>query len=1450
MTSTYGLKNVMGTTAYLAPELCHPASAKPSAATDMYAFAMTALEILTPNLPYPWHGDISVTTDPWPIYRAVKEGKRPSFHDLCTFYPEEFESRVNNLVAMIKKCWLQNPLHRIGAAMVQISVQELDNSTKVRQSPRLTPTKSPSKRKLSQSWNLESTPKSHGKRQLSLSAVFVSRKNQTKDVDCSSLDKTPQSTKNEQSNCSHSIHDASSIEDKLAENSSTRILPFLLEDSEALLDSSGEEELSTMDLIEASPSLCPSEQTISKDKDFTIADVLNLLGIKELKVFQMQAIDVLTKQNQSLLLANKCGSGKSLCYVVPAIYFHKNLGKFTLVVEPSVVLIQEQVKVLQDQGISAIALGSPAGSAERSSNYRLLLEGKELPALVYCTPEYLFDKNGTLEQLQPLFRESLALLVLDEVHKVVDRQGRFRMSYDGFIGFAESLAIPVLGCSATISTKWKNILMEKYMPSSTQIITNSVILENVKIEFQKYERSKAKADHGCSSGDVDESGSLEKQPFSTSNHWTWEKVIGELKSVLEGQVAVCFVDFQQDAENIAMSLCEAGHSARFIVGGRMMAKEKQIASTSFKEGKEKTLIATETYECGMHNKNCTMSVRIGCARNTGVFIQEMGRTGREGKEGKFLCMWNEFHDDQRLGNWVKHFRDQRGIVNKENDEVQGLIKDFVASWKFIYSQYLGMCAKNALATFFESPGDQLHPAEFGKREGCNCQVCLQDSPATDIQKYFILLLKSINDMLSVTDTVTMAQLAGYMLQSNKKWYRDRPQLIQLGSYGCFTTTKGVSVEVASKLIRIGICNGFITLDYDFLTLGSGTLRCFRRISVSEIGNEFLLAPRPVYAPDPFSVTKETEANKKEGKLKGTKRSQSQIFLPTVKDMLQKPNEWKKIISEKDYRLLGYNISYKMPYIYFASNWREVKSAAGRQFMRNDLQLTKGQGQSLKQSVHDVTMEGRNERLIIQINKCKGCKKCPSNECNRGFSNYSRSNACPEHAKDFPNLVVCGEDCPVHFVYVYPLDEKDNRQWLGCISRVRSDPNGHNHPFPADWKLKSKTKTDLREVLTANPGIKPKELQKGKGLKYEPMLCDPAASHSGRIRRELSKAGFQTQETDKFRALKVMEAFPKIREEVEKRTDPNLIDKDIERELTEMMGNYCTTDHTCMIGERIFGFFVANWQLMMFKDITHLYMDITYVKNSDFPGLLNLVSPCDALKCYVPVARVFLNKQDTLSMAFALKKLFTYITEHCRNFAMGRNLQQLMVDFSDAEDRAVREVLPENLVEKIFRGCKFHFMKSVEKVATLVTETENQKALFVHLASKIPNCKDKETVKLIFNVLCGEAETKEVCHLVTDSNLREAAKIIENSGWRGTSFWAQWWQRKEHLAKLSLAFSQMSADAWESSQATNNPVESINRVSKTNTLCSIKEAIEHVYYEDRRYAFMLIAARHGRSITYT
>ena len=130
-----------------------------------------------------------------------------------------------------------------------------------------------------------------------------------------------------------------------------------------------------------------------------------------------------------------------MCFTVPAMVNHQVLKRFSLVIEPSVSLIQEQVQNLCNKGVDAISLGSPAGKEDRLANYQRLLEGN-IPVMVYCTPEYLFGPHGAISGLESVFREKLSLVVIDEAHKAIDRSKGFRDAYDGLYGFASKFHVP------------------------------------------------------------------------------------------------------------------------------------------------------------------------------------------------------------------------------------------------------------------------------------------------------------------------------------------------------------------------------------------------------------------------------------------------------------------------------------------------------------------------------------------------------------------------------------------------------------------------------------------------------------------------------------------------------------------------------------------------------------------------------------------------------------------------------------------------------------------------------------------------------------------------------------------------------------------------------------------------------------------------------------------------
>ena len=82
------------------------------------------------------------------------------------------------------------------------------------------------------------------------------------------------------------------------------------------------------------------------------------------------------------------GCGKSLCFIIPALCFP---GKVSLVVEPAVSVITNQVDSLQKRGIRALTLGRAAGCSKSANYHRVFEPSNNEPIIAFCTPEYLFE---------------------------------------------------------------------------------------------------------------------------------------------------------------------------------------------------------------------------------------------------------------------------------------------------------------------------------------------------------------------------------------------------------------------------------------------------------------------------------------------------------------------------------------------------------------------------------------------------------------------------------------------------------------------------------------------------------------------------------------------------------------------------------------------------------------------------------------------------------------------------------------------------------------------------------------------------------------------------------------------------------------------------------------------------------------------------------------------------
>ena len=110
-------------------------------------------------------------------------------------------------------------------------------------------------------------------------------------------------------------------------------------------------------------------------------------------------------------------------------------GKISLVVEPAVSLITNQVDSLQKKGIQAIALGRAAGSS-KSANYHWVFENSnDEPIVAFCTLEYLFGTPatstfvGTKGQFCTILskKEKFCLITIDESHKIFDHMNHIAL---------------------------------------------------------------------------------------------------------------------------------------------------------------------------------------------------------------------------------------------------------------------------------------------------------------------------------------------------------------------------------------------------------------------------------------------------------------------------------------------------------------------------------------------------------------------------------------------------------------------------------------------------------------------------------------------------------------------------------------------------------------------------------------------------------------------------------------------------------------------------------------------------------------------------------------------------------------------------------------------------------------------------------------------------------------
>ncbi|MBD2019269.1 RecQ family ATP-dependent DNA helicase, partial [Leptolyngbya sp. FACHB-36] len=160
-------------------------------------------------------------------------------------------------------------------------------------------------------------------------------------------------------------------------------------------------------------------------------------------------------QDRDQLVVMPTGGGKSLCFQLPALL----KPGLTIVVSPLIALMQDQVQLLQDNGIQATFLNSSLGLAEMRARTHLLLDGHI--KLLYVAPERLLSQDfltSFLPQLQN--RTGIAAFAIDEAHCVSEWGHDFRPEYRQINILREHFPdVPVMALTATATERVRQDIM-------------------------------------------------------------------------------------------------------------------------------------------------------------------------------------------------------------------------------------------------------------------------------------------------------------------------------------------------------------------------------------------------------------------------------------------------------------------------------------------------------------------------------------------------------------------------------------------------------------------------------------------------------------------------------------------------------------------------------------------------------------------------------------------------------------------------------------------------------------------------------------------------------------------------------------------------------------------------------------------------------------------------------
>lgn len=504
----------------------------------------------------------------------------------------------------------------------------------------------------------------------------------------------------------------------------------------------------------------PGENFQEQEKKYqTPEDALKgLFGYDSFRAGQKAVIDSILA-GKDVLAVMPTGAGKSLCYQIPAML----LPGITLVISPLISLMQDQVKALNEAGVSAAFINSSLSESAFAETVRKAKRGYY--KIIYVAPERLVTE-GFLALAKQV---KISMVTVDEAHCISQWGQDFRPSYLKIVEFVTALETrPVISAfTATATGQVRGDIVCTLGLVDPFMLVTGFDRDNL---FFQVDKPKSK-----------------------------DRYILDYISAHAGDSGIIYCATRKNVDNLYELLKSKGISVAKYHAGMGAAERKQMQD-DFVFDYTGIVVATNAFGMGIDKSNVRFVIHYNMPQSMENYYQEAGRAGRDGLDAKCILLFSpqdivinrfllEHKDMQELD------PDDRANVRERDAQRLRIMEGYC---------YTTECLRNYILKYF---------GELPKKPCGDCGNCLREFETLDMTEEAKKLINCVYEARGrygktiIIDTVYGAKTA-------------RLEEIGATGYKSYGVLASSNKNLLKRLLEQLVMEGYLSVgDYQVIGLG-------------------------------------------------------------------------------------------------------------------------------------------------------------------------------------------------------------------------------------------------------------------------------------------------------------------------------------------------------------------------------------------------------------------------------------------------------------------------------------------------------------------------------------------------------------------------------------------------------------------------------------------------------